>query len=69
MSLCLLEPLPHAALQKQLQGQCVQTLESSEHPPQAGCLIGSALTMMSSLHVIRALTNSLGDTLEETLLS
>lgn len=52
-----------------LQGQCVQTLGSSQHSRQTGCLIGWALTMMSSLHVIRALTNSLGDTLEETQLN
>lgn len=35
---------------------------------QADSLIGSALSVMSLLHIIRALTNSLGDTLEETQL-
>lgn len=36
--LCLVfAALAHAAL---LQGQCVQTLSSSQHPPQADCLIG-----------------------------
>ncbi len=32
--------LSHSVLQQRLQGQCVQTLRSSQHPPQAACLIG-----------------------------
>lgn len=54
--------MSHAALQQQLLGQCVQTPVSVQHPPQAGALIGWALTVMSSLHAIRALRHIGGNT-------